>query len=105
MRVGLCTVASASHLHLIHIFCPNSGMGTDAPTPFPTGLVATKAHLYLSNPSPDPNPDPDPDPNPNPTPNPHQVSKAMLTVGLSTEDTACVWQCVAALMLLGNLEF
>ena len=65
MRVGLCTVASASHLHLIHIFCPNSGMGTDAPTPFPTGLVATKAHLYLSNPSPDPNPDPDPDPNPN----------------------------------------
>ena len=65
MRVSLCTVASASHLHLIRIFCPNSGMGTDAPTPFPTGLVATKAHLYLSNPSPDPNPDPDPDPNPN----------------------------------------
>lgn len=23
-------------------------MGPDAPTPFPTGLVATKAHLYLS---------------------------------------------------------
>ena len=40
-------------------------MGTDAPTPFPTGLVANKAHLYLSNPGPDPNPDPDPDPNPN----------------------------------------
>ena len=34
-----------------------------------------------------------------------EVSKAMLTVGLSAEDTACVWQCVAALMLLGNLEF
>ena len=24
---------------------------------------------------------------------------------LSADDTACVWQCVAALMLLGNLEF
>ena len=29
----------------------------------------------------------------------------MLTVGLSAEESASVWQCVAALMLLGNLEF
>ena len=29
----------------------------------------------------------------------------MLTVGLSAEDAACVWQCVAALMLLGNIDF
>ena len=34
-----------------------------------------------------------------------EVSKAMLTVGLSAEDAACVWQCVAALMLLGNIDF
>ena len=34
-----------------------------------------------------------------------EVSKAMLTVGLSADDSKCIWECIAALMLLGNIEF
>ena len=33
------------------------------------------------------------------------VSKAMGTVGMSSDDTSNVWQCIAALMLLGNISF
>ena len=34
-----------------------------------------------------------------------QVSKAMGTVGLSGDDTSNVWECIAALMLFGNIRF
>ena len=43
-------ISIASALTCLH--SPSAGMGPDAPTPFPTGLVATKAPLHLSNPNP-----------------------------------------------------
>jgi len=43
-------ISIASALTCLHL--PSAGMGPDAPTPFPTGLVATKAPLHLSNPNP-----------------------------------------------------